>query len=198
MFLKRKGDGGIKSSLEANVFFSQRHRSSRGGKVSMRYSIGVGFLALLMSFMSLGAPGVTRTPAAQSASTPPLSLDFEFFKTRVEPIFLKRRSPDHARCYACHELTKHPSGLRLQSLSPGNSFWTEEQSRLNFETVLKLVVPGDLSSSMFPMHPLAPESGGDSIRVHSGGRQFASQDDPDFHTIADWIGGKKASASLKP
>src|SRR5579862_9668426 len=96
------------------------------------------------------------------------SLDYEFFKTRVEPIFLKRRSPDHARCYACHELTKHPSGLRLESLVPGNSFWTEEQSRRNFETVSKLVVPGDLAESMFPMHPLAPEAGGDSVRVHNG------------------------------
>jgi hypothetical protein len=136
--------------------------------------------------------------AAQQESAPQQTLDYEFFKTRVEPIFLKRRSPDHARCYACHELTKHPSGLRLQSLIPGNSFWTEEQSRRNFETVSKLVVPGDLSGSMFPMHPLAPEAGGDAIRVHNGGRQFASQDDPDFKTIADWIGGKKLSTSIKP
>ena len=127
---------------------------------------------------------------AQSAAQKP-SLDYEVFKTRVEPIFLKRRSPNHARCYACHENVKHFSGLMLESLPPGATFWTEEQSRRNFATVSKLVVPGNLNASMFPMHPLAPEAGGDT-RVHNGGRQFESQDDPDFKAIADWIRGQKA------
>ena len=130
-------------------------------------------------------------PAGQATSGSAQSLDYEFFKTRVAPIFLKRRSADHARCYACHEKTKHPNGLSLESLSPGSSSWTEEQSRRNFETVSKLAVPGNLSSSMFPMHPLAPEAGGDAVRVHSGGRQFESQDDPDFQTIGEWVRGKK-------
>lgn len=35
------------------------------------------------------------------------------------------------------------------------------------------------------MHPLAPESGGEAF--HSGGRQFASQNDPDFLKIAEWV-----------
>ena len=126
------------------------------------------------------------------------SLDYEFFKTRVQPIFLKRRSPNHARCYACHEKTKHPSGLSLESLSPGSSTWTEEQSRRNFETIRKLVVPGNLTASMFPNHPLAPEAGGDAVRVHSGGRQFESQNDPDFQTIAEWVRGRNAASSSGP
>src|ERR1700688_1373107 len=85
----------------------------------------------------------TSQPAAQevSASTAAQSLDFEFFKTRVEPIFLKKR-PGHARCYLCHaglpgaEVTHEGniSALRLQKLSPGSTFWTEEQSRLNFQS----------------------------------------------------------------
>ena len=29
------------------------------------------------------------------------SLDFEIYRTRVEPIFIKKR-PGHARCVACH------------------------------------------------------------------------------------------------
>lgn len=133
-------------------------------------------------------------PAGPAASESAKALDYEFFKTRVEPIFLKRRSPNHARCYACHEKRKHLSGLALEPLSPGRKFWTEEQSRRNFETVSKFAVPGNLNASMFPMHPLAPEAGGD-LHVHAGGRQFESQDDPDFQTIAGWIGGKKAGGS---
>src|ERR1700738_3302232 len=98
----------------------------------------------------------TSQPAAQkpSASTAAPSLDFEFFKTRVEPIFLKKR-PGHARCYLCHaglpgaEVTHEGniSALRLQKLSPGSTFWTEEQSRLNFQSASLLVVPGDPTSS---------------------------------------------------
>jgi hypothetical protein len=144
------------------------------------------------SFLVAGI-ALVAAPHFAGAQAPPASapsLDFAYFRTRVEPIFLKRRSPDLARCYACHEKRKHGGGFSLEPLSPGNSGWTEEQSRRNFETVLKLVVPGNLSSSRIPMHPLAPEAGGDS-RVHSGGRQFTSQNDPDFLTVAEWIRGKK-------
>ena len=150
---------------------------------------------IVARFVILAAAGVAlyvpaSFPAPQSGAQK-ISLDYEFFKTRVEPIYLKKRSPDHARCIACHVKTKHPRGMSLEPLSPGNDSWTEEESRRNFLTVSKLVVPGRLEASMFPMHPLAPEAGGD-VHVHNGGRQFESQDDPDFKTIADWIRGQKA------
>ena len=130
---------------------------------------------------------------APAASGSAKTLDYEYFKTRVEPIFLKKRSENHARCYACHEKNKHPNGLSLQSLSPGATSWNEDQSRQNFVTVSKLVVPGNLDKSLFPHHPLAPEAGGD-VRVHNGGRQFESQSDPDFQTILAWLNGQKATA----
>lgn len=116
--------------------------------------------------------------ASSSAETP--ALDYEFFKTRVEPIFLKKR-PTHARCYACHEEANH--ALKLAKLSPGSTSWTEEESRRNFEKVSQLVTPGDPLGSTLLHHPLAPEAGGDAF--HSGGRQFESQSDPDWQTLAD-------------
>ena len=125
-------------------------------------------------------------------------LDYEFFKARIEPIYLKQRSPDHARCIACHVKYKHPRGMSLEPLSPGSDFWTEEQSRRNFLTVSKLVVPGKVDASMFPMHPLAPEAGGDALHPHSGGRQFESQNDSDFQIIEAWIRGEKAEGSAAP
>jgi hypothetical protein len=85
------------------------------------------------------------------------------------------------------------SALRLQRLPPGSTFWTEEQSRLNFQSASLLVVPGDPTSSRLLMHPLAPNAGGD-IR-HYGGMQFASQNDPDWLTLAEWVRGKKAGGS---
>lgn len=144
--------------------------------------------------------GASPTPAASSALTAAEVLDFEFFKSRVEPIFLEKR-PGHTRCYACHRaydevvVVSGPGDpnatalFHLRRLAPGSTFWTEEQSRLNFGVVTALVAPGDPARSRLLMHPLAPEAGGD--RHHGGGRQFTSEDDPDWATLAEWVLGKK-------
>ena len=113
------------------------------------------------------------------------SLDFEFFKTRVEPIFLKKRT-GHARCYVCH--SQGSNAFRLEGLSPGAKFWTEEQSRRNFEVASALVVPGVPDSSRLLLQPLAPEAGGNVY--HSGGRQFTSKNDPDWKILAQWVNGQ--------
>lgn len=120
--------------------------------------------------------------AAEQAAAP--SLDFEFYRTRVEPIFLKKR-PTHARCVVCH--AGSTNAFHLEPLLPGSSTWTVEQSRRNFAIVSRLVIPGDPTASHLLLHPLAPDAGGDPF--HSGGRQFASQDDPDWRTLADWVRG---------
>src|SRR5216683_1838903 len=94
---------------------------------------------LVASAVALYAP-VPFSAQAPSASRP--SLDYEFFKTRVEPIFLKKRFPDHARCYTCHDVSRHGGGpLSLDRLAPGASSWNDEQSRANFQVVSKLVTP---------------------------------------------------------
>jgi hypothetical protein len=132
------------------------------------------------------APRAPQSSSAGASSNDSATLDYEFFKTRVEPIFLKKR-PTHARCYVCHEEANH--ALKLARLSPGNTNWTEEESKRNFDTVSQLVNPGDPIGSTLLRHPLAPEAGGDAF--HSGGRQFESQNDPDWKTFADWVRGQK-------
>src|SRR5438477_2410004 len=121
------------------------------------------------------APLISVSAAAQS-------LDFESYRTRVEPIFLKKRA-GHARCVVCHEASN--SAFRLEPLSPGATAWTEEQSRRNFGYVSHLVVPGKPESSKLLIHPLSPDAGGDIF--HSGGRQFVSKSDPEWKIIADWV-----------
>jgi YVTN family beta-propeller protein len=130
----------------------------------------------------------SATPATASSS-PSNALDFEFFKTKVEPIFLKERA-GHAPCYACHILANRE--FHLEELAPGSKIWTDEQSRLNFENVLDQVFAGDPLSSRLLKHPLAPEAGGDPF--HSGGRQFESQNDADWQVIAEWVRGSGADA----
>src|SRR5260370_8423544 len=65
-------------------------------------------------------------------------LDYEFFKSRVEPVFLTKR-PDHARCYACH--VESNNAFRLERLSPGARDWTEQQSRRNLAITSLLLTP---------------------------------------------------------
>jgi hypothetical protein len=110
------------------------------------------------------------------------TLDFETYKTTVEPIFVKKRV-GHARCVACHSAANN--AFRLQPLAEGAT-WTDAQSRMNYEVVKKLVNAKNPQASMILMHPLAHEGGGDEF--HSGGRQFLSKDDPDWKAIAAWVG----------
>ena len=114
------------------------------------------------------------------------SLDYDVFKTKVEPIFLQKR-PSHARCVVCHAPANH--AFNLQPLDKGATTWTEEQSRKNFEMVSRIVRPGNPDASLLLRQPLAHEAGGQEF--HSGGRQFATKDDPAWKTMADWVRAAK-------
>jgi hypothetical protein len=137
---------------------------------------------LLFVAFTCGLQVGMANPAPRSTPT----LDYGFYIKRVEPIFLEKR-PGHTRCYVCHAETN--SAFRLQKLSPGATFWSEEQSRENFEMISALVNPGDPATSRLLLHPLAPEAGGDIF--HSGGRQFRSKDDPAWKSLVQWVNGAK-------
>jgi uncharacterized membrane protein len=130
--------------------------------------------------------GLALLSAIVAAVLSAQSLDFETYRTKVEPIFTKMR-PGHARCVSCHSASN--SAFKLQPLPRGVSVWTEEQSRLNFQSVSKLINHSDVMASPLLRHPLAEEAGGDVF--HSGGRQFTSQDDPDWKAILAWARGGK-------
>ena len=122
---------------------------------------------------------------ASSAFAAEVALDYDAYKSRVEPIFLKKR-PSHGRCYVCHAESNNT--FRLEKLSPGSTSWTEEQSQHNFQKVAALVVAGEPDKSKLLLQPLAPEGGG--LAFHSGGRQFASKSDPDWKILAQWVRGQ--------
>jgi hypothetical protein len=111
----------------------------------------------------------------------PPALDFQVFKTQVQPIFLARHK-GFARCYVCHS---QGTPFRLQRLSPGAATWTDEESRKNFEAVQRLVVPGNAATSRLLLMPLAATAGG--IAFHPGGKRWTSKDDPEWRTIAGWV-----------
>ena len=112
----------------------------------------------------------------------------------MEPIFLKKREGG-VRCYDCHSTLT--TRFRLQPFLPGDSSWTEEQSRKNFEFVSQLVTPDDPLRSRLLLHPLAKEAGGDP--EHAGGKFWKSQSDPEWQMLAAWVRrGSPGAPAMQP
>src|SRR2546425_6516801 len=141
----------------------------------------------IMSFLWIMTAVLAQQPAVASQS-----VDFDFFKTRVQPIFTAKR-PGHARCVSCHSAG---TTMRLQPLQAGSTMWSDEDSRKNFDVVRTKIVPGDPLASRLLTHPLAPEAGGDLF--HNGGKHWKSQNEQEWQTLATWVrgqGGATASPS---
>ncbi len=123
------------------------------------------------------------------------TLSFDRYRESVEPIFLVERGgygPGRSACVTCH--AKQGTPLKLQPLQEddtGGVFWSEHQSRQNFETVASLVAAGDPDNSRLLLKALAVPAGGASF--HVGGKFFLSRTDPEWRAMADWVA---AAASL--
>ena len=150
----------------------------------MRVALAV-LLSLAMPSSSVAQRTEPTAPASAAASAASAPLDYEFFKTMVQPIFLAKR-PGHARCIACHAAG---TPLRLQPLAPGSTAWTDEETRKNFEAVRREVVPGSLRSKLL-RHALVEEAGGDFY--HNGGKHWNSQDHVEWQALKAWVFGQTA------
>src|SRR5438034_9934588 len=145
------------------------------------------FLIAALSGLLLGARELAnaappvRANQSDIAAQAQSSLDFEAYRTRIEPIFLKSREGG-VRCYDCHSAMT--TRLRLERISEGSSSWTEQQSRRNFAVVSQLVTPAAPLKSRLLLHPLSPAAGG--APTHTGGKFWKSQDDPEWRLISDW------------
>jgi hypothetical protein len=129
---------------------------------------------------------VTAVALAAPTSAGAQTLSYDYFKGNVQPIFVKKRE-GHTRCIVCHAGANN--AMRLTPLEKGAANFTEDQSKTNFETVSRIVIPGKPMESHFLTHPLQPEFGGGAY--HSGGRQFTTTDDPDWKAMAAWVNGAK-------
>ena len=152
----------------------------------MHRRMRVSSYAVVATSLFLAAAGTLSQAKGQQAASS-AALDYEFFKTKLQPVFLAKRQ-GHARCVVCHTMNNAP--LHLVQLSPGSTTWNEEQSRQNFQLVQKVVVPG-YEDSKLVIHPLAEQAGGDPH--HGGGQQFESKNDPDWQTLKAFVLGAKAN-----
>ena len=148
--------------------------------------------ALLLALATLLTlqPGPSLAPAAESvpagqagpSAEPMLTLDFQFYRARVEPILLSPRR-GNARCVVCH--SRGGGNSFLEPLAPGSTTYDEQQSRRNFERIQRLVVAGAPLESLLLMNPLAEEAGGS--HWHAGGKHWSSQSAPEWQTLAEWV-----------
>src|SRR5690242_5854425 len=84
-------------------------RSLRSKRCYVREEVVMPSLALRVS---LALPVLFMWAAA--ARSAEVALDYDYYKNRVEPIFLEKRA-GHARCVMCH--AESNSAFRLQRLS---------------------------------------------------------------------------------
>ena len=142
-------------------------------------SVGVALALLAMpAFAQVSGAG-----AQASSSAAPPTLDFDFFKARVEPIFTTKRV-GNARCISCHG---SGTPMRLKPLPDGAATWSDADARANFDVIRARVIPGDPDDSRLLRHPLAEAAGGDP--QHDGGKHWTSKDDPEWLTLAAWVRG---------
>ena len=120
---------------------------------------------------------------AQQPPSAPSSLDYEYFKTKVQPIFMAKR-PGHARCVGCHI---NATPMPLQPMAKGSTMWNDEESRKNFAAVQRVALPGNPKSTLL-IHPLEEQAGGDFY--HSGGKHWASQSDPEWQILRAFVMGQ--------
>lgn len=120
-------------------------------------------------------------------SGPPL--DFEFFRSCVQPIFANPRE-GHVRCSNCHD-----SGLAGFAPVPagGRSTWSDAQATQAFQVILRLILPGNPEQSRFLLKPLHPDGGGSY--THNGPRRWQNRTDPEWQMLARWVRGERKGNS---
>src|SRR5437762_11231301 len=127
------------------------------GNFTRRSVMRITVLLIITAALLVQGPATVMLRAQEGAAPAATRLDFEFFKTKVQPIFLAKRE-GHARCVACHTKV---TPMRLQALSPGATTWDDEQSRRKFHVVVPRVLFRNLTQSRLMLHPLEAEAGGD-------------------------------------
>jgi len=117
------------------------------------------------------------------------TLDYEFYKAKVQPIFLTKRPGMPLRDVSCR---------RRQYVSPGEAVRRPDRvdrgtDAQDSDTDVEIVqsVDDPLTAKIL-VHPLAPETGGDAF--HSGGRQFAGQGRSQLEAYRPMGSGREARA----
>jgi hypothetical protein len=134
------------------------------------------YQALLQWIRSL--PAGRYVPAEEPA------VDFAFFRACVQQVFATPRE-GHIACSNCHA-----GGLIGFAPPPQNGkAWSDEEARRAFQSISRLIIPGNPEQSRFLLKPLHPDGGG--TYTHNGPRRWQSQSDPEWLMLASWVRGER-------
>src|SRR5260370_26939288 len=106
--------------------------------VWLAISLAVGARIALAANAQDASKSALQDPSA--SSQPRSSLDFETYRSRIEPIFVKKRE-GNTRCYDCHSALA--TRFRLERFLPGTPSSAQEQSPQNFQPVSPFVSLSD-------------------------------------------------------
>ncbi|MGE0128648.1 MAG: HEAT repeat domain-containing protein [Blastocatellales bacterium] len=123
-------------------------------------------------------------------------LDYNFFVQRVMPL-LQRAGADGNACVNCH--TTHTIFKLIEPDKQGR--FTEEQSRENYRSALKVVDLANPENSLIIRKPTgdASQEGliGSKKTPHGGGMRWNGLSDPAVQTVLEWINGAKLKAAAR-
>jgi hypothetical protein len=127
---------------------------------------------------------IKSLPANRYVAAAEPALDFEFFRSCVQRVFANPRE-GHIRCTNCHS-----AGLIGFAPEPqSGSTWSDAEAKRAFQTISRLVIPGNPEQSRVLLKPLHPDGGGSY--THNGPRRWQSRDDPEWRMLADWVRGQR-------
>jgi hypothetical protein len=127
------------------------------------------YQAILKWIQSL--PAGRYVPAAEPA------VDFTFFQSCVQKVFATPRE-GHISCSRCH-------GGGLAGFAPppqDGKAWSDAEAKRAFQSISRLIIPGNPEQSRFMLKPLHPDGGG--TYTHNGVRRWQSRDDPEWQMLA--------------
>ena len=131
---------------------------------------------------------IRTLPAERYAAKPELAVDFEFFRSCVQRVFANPRE-GHIRCSNCHS-----SGIiGFAPVPQSGSTWSDQEANRAFQTISRLIIPGNPEQSRFLLKPLHPDGGGSYS--HNGPRRWQSRSDPEWRMLAEWVRGERKGSN---
>ena len=132
---------------------------------------------------------IRSLPADRYVPPPMPAVDFQFFRSCVQPVFATPRE-GHIRCGNCHGggdlgFAPIPAGGRTE--------WNEEEARQAFRVIARLIIAGNPEKSRFLLKPLHPDGGGSY--AHNGVRRWQNRNDPEWQMLAAWVRGERKGSS---
>ncbi len=127
---------------------------------------------------------IRSLPADRYVPAPEPTLDFTFFQSCVQQVFATPRE-GHISCSNCHA-----GGLVGFAPPPQNGkSWSDAEAKRAYQTISRLIIPGNPEQSRFMLKPLHPDGGG--TYTHNGLRRWQSRDDPEWRMLAGWVRGER-------